>query len=88
MKFIEGFVLREIVGQSIVCGEGIKQINFNKLLSLNESAAWLWKQLEGKTFTTEDVAKLLEDEYQISAKTAAADAESIVKQWVDAGVIE
>ena len=88
MKFIEGFVLREIVGQSIVCGEGIKQINFNKRLSLNESAAWLWKQLEGKTFTTEDVAKLLEDEYQISAETAAADAESIVKQWVDAGVIE
>lgn len=88
MKFIEGFVLREIVGQSIVCGEGIKQFNFNKLLSLNESAAWLWKQLESKTFTTEDVAKLLEDEYQISAETAAADAESIVKQWVDAGVIE
>ena len=88
MKFIEGFVLREIVGQSIVCGEGIKQFNFNKLLSLNESAAWLWKQLESKTFTTADVAKLLEDEYQISAETAAADAESIVKQWIDAGVIE
>ncbi|MGN1210510.1 MAG: PqqD family protein [Candidatus Cryptobacteroides sp.] len=88
MKFIEGFVLREIAGQAIITGEGIRQINFNKLLSLNETAAWLWKQLDGKSFTVEDVAKLLEEEYEISHETATADAASIVSQWTEAGVIE
>lgn len=88
MKFIEGFVLREIAGQPIITGEGIRQINFNKLLSLNETAAWLWKQLDGKSFNVEDVAKLLEDEYEISHETATEDAASIVRQWTEAGVIE
>ena len=39
MKIKEGFVLRQMCGENIVAGEGLQHINFNKLLSLNESAA-------------------------------------------------
>ena len=43
MKIKEGFVLREMCGENIVAAEGLQNINFNKLISLNSPAAFLWK---------------------------------------------
>ena len=48
MKIKEGFVLRTIVGENVVIGEGLAQINFNKMICLNSSAAYLWREVEGK----------------------------------------
>ena len=59
MKIKEGFVLRQMCGENIVAGEGLQNINFNKLLSLNESAAYLWKEVVGKEFTQEEMADRL-----------------------------
>ena len=39
MKLVEGFRLRDVMGQATVIGEGVEQVNFNKLVTLNESAA-------------------------------------------------
>ena len=48
MKIKEGFVLRQMCGENIVAGEGLEHINFNKLISLNSTAAFLWQELVGK----------------------------------------
>lgn len=63
MKIKEGFVLREMCGENIVAAEGLQNINFNKLISLNSTAAFLWKELVGKEFTAEQMASLLVEEY-------------------------
>ena len=41
MKIIDGFRLRDIMGQAIIVGEGVNQVNFGKLVTLNASAAFL-----------------------------------------------
>ena len=43
MRIKNDFVLREVCGENVIMGEGFKAIDFRKILSLNESAAWLWK---------------------------------------------
>ena len=43
MTIKEGFVLRTICGQNVVSGEGTSQVNFSKLVSLNETAAYLYE---------------------------------------------
>ena len=88
MKLKEGFVLREICGNKIVAGEGLAQINFNKLLSLNESAAYLWEAVQGKEFTAQVLADLLTERYEVSAEVALADAEKLAEAWKEAGVLE
>lgn len=88
MKIKEGFVLRQMCGENIVAGEGLQHINFNKLLSLNESAAYLWKELEGKEFTQEDMAELLIARYGIDKKLAMTDSEKLMKVWAEVGVAE
>ena len=88
MKLRKGFALREICGERIVVPEGIDVINFNKLISLNGSAKYLWEALQGKDFTVQDVAKLLTDKYEVEEATALADAEKLIKKWQEIGLIE
>ena len=88
MKIKDGFILRSICGEFIVVGEGLAQVNFNKMLSLNESAAYLWKEVEGKEFTPEDLVQLLLDKYDVSREQATADVEKLTATWVKEGVVE
>ena len=88
MKIKDGFVLREMCGEHIVAAEGLQNINFNKLISLNSTAAFLWKGLIGKDFTTEQMAQLLVDEYGIDMELALTDSASLIKAWLDAGIAE
>lgn len=87
MKIKEGFTLRSLLGEFIVVGEGLAQVNFNKMLSLNESAAYLWKEVEGKDFTREDLVKLLLDRYEVSEEQAAADVDKLLAVWTQEGVV-
>ena len=56
MKIKNGFILREMCGEHIVAAEGLEHINFNKLISLNSTAAFLWEALVGKEFTDEQMS--------------------------------
>ena len=88
MKIKNGFVLREMCGENIVAAEGLEHINFNKLISLNSTAAFLWKALEGKEFTQEDMAALLVKEYGIDMELAMTDSGNLMKSWSEAGIAE
>ena len=88
MKIKEGFVLRTICGQNVVSGEGLQQVNFSKLISLNDTAAYLWKAVEGKEFTEEDLVDLLLAEYEVERERAAADVASLCVNWKEMGLID
>ncbi|MBO4230723.1 MAG: PqqD family protein [Bacteroidales bacterium] len=88
MRIKEGFTLRKMVGQYIVIGEGLAQVDFNKMIAMNDSAGYLWQGVEGKDFTVEDLTKLLTDKYEVSEEQAAADAAAIAQKWIDAGVVD
>ena len=89
MKIKKGFVLRQVCGENVVVGEGLDAINFGKLLSRNETAAWLWQQaVEMGDFTVDSlVAKLLE-EYEVTEDMARRDVSNIVNEWLKVEVVE
>ncbi len=88
MKIIDGFTLRCVAGEMIVSAESIAQINFNKLIALNSSAAYLWAEVMGIEFTVEKLAELLIEKYEIDPETALADASTVARSWLDVGLIE
>ena len=89
MRIKEGFVLRTICGQSVVSGEGTANVNFSKLVSLNDSAAYLFKAVAGlEDFTPELMADLLQEAYEVDRETALADAEKLCAQWKEIGIAE
>ena len=88
MKIKEGFVLRTICGQNVVSGEGSAHVNFSKLVSLNDSAAYLFKAVGQEDFTPERLADLLTKEYEVDRETALKDAETLCAQWKEIGIAE
>ncbi|MDD3039898.1 PqqD family protein [Bacteroides sp.] len=88
MKIIEGFKLRRIGTEYIVTGEGLGQVDFNQMIGMNASAAYLWQQVENKDFDTDTLASLLTEHYEVDEATARADAQEILQNWADARIIE
>ena len=89
MKIKKGFVLREVCGENVIIGEGLGAINFGKMLALNESAAWLWKQaVEMGDFTLEALAEKLCHEYEVSAEEALQDVTEMIGEWQKVNVVE
>lgn len=89
MKIKSGFVLREVCGENVIVGEGLGAVNFGKLLALNETAAWLWKEAQTMgDFNVELLAERLCESYDVEPDVAKADVTAIIADWQDAGVIE
>lgn len=88
MKTVEGFRLRKLGNEHIIVGEGLAQINFNKMISLNDTAAYLWESVVGKEFTAETLTDLLCERYEVDRERAEADAAALVEKWLEAGIVE
>ncbi|MBO7249101.1 MAG: PqqD family protein [Bacteroidales bacterium] len=88
MRIKKGFKLREIMGEFAVIGEGLEQVNFNKIISLNSTAAYIWKEIEGKDFDAEMVAELLLAKYDVERETAISDAAALVHKLAENGLTE
>lgn len=88
MKTKKGFKLRTVCGEHIIVAEGIENIDFSRIISLNESAAYLWNNVMGQEFTVDTLTNLLLEEYEVDEATARGDAETLVQKWQEAGIIE
>ena len=88
MRIKDGFVMRKICGQDVVSAEGSENVNFSKLISLNPTAAYLFRAVEGKEFTPEILADLLIEAYEVDRETALADSEALCRKWMESGIAE
>ena len=87
MKIKEGFVLRSIAGSNIVVPIGAASLDFNGMITLNDSAAFLWKQME-KGAEVEDLVKALLNEYEVDEETARTCSVNFVEKLKEAGCVE
>ena len=89
MKAKKGFKLREICGENIIVADGIENIDFSSIISMNESSAYLWQAIQDKEqFSTEELAALLTEQYEVDEATALADSQMLVDQLLKAGIID
>lgn len=88
MKTKSGFAIRPLGREFILTAEGLGRVNFNKMISLNSTAAYLWKAVEGKEFSEDDLVKLLLDEYEVEEAVAREDVKKLVASWTEAELIE
>lgn len=88
MKLKKGFKINSVCGQTFVVPMGETNIDFSKIISLNESSTIIWKRMEEGEFTVEDLVKVLTDEYEVDNATATKDVQNIVQDFLNEGVIE
>ena len=87
MRTKKGYRLRPLGKEYILVAEGLEVENANKMISMNATAAFLWKEVEGKDFDAETLAQLLVDEYGIDIETAKKDVMPLLQIWEKAGII-
>ena len=77
MKIKDGFMLRDIAGSWIVVPLGNRVVDFNGLLSLNNTGALLWKRLQTDV-SREDLLTAILDAYPIDANRAERDLDDFL----------
>ena len=79
MKIKQGFILREVAGNYIVVAVGSAVKEFNGVINLNETGAYLWKKLQDGT-DEEGLVKALLEEYEVEEDLARKDVKAFVEK--------
>jgi hypothetical protein len=79
MQIKKGLEIRNIAGEKVLIMQGRFGLDMTKVVSFNATAEWLWNTLYDKSFSQEDVTRLLTERFQVDTETAEADA----KKWID-----
>ncbi len=80
-------MLRHVGDDYIIVEPGQDQIDMSRVYTLNETAAWLWGQLQEKDFVLEDVTALLLDRYDVDEPTATHDAAKLIALFQKQGLV-
>ncbi|MBR4553562.1 MAG: PqqD family protein [Bacteroidaceae bacterium] len=89
MKKKSGFELRDVCGEKLIIAQGIENIDFSKMINLNETAACVWQALPAEApFTAQDAADALMAEYDVDPEVALRDATALLEQFKEEGLLE
>jgi hypothetical protein len=89
MRIKKELTTQNVGGENVILLQGKHGLDTTKIVSLNETALWLWNRFAGgKDFTVEQVAGELASEYGIESELAAADARAWVGMLLQNTLIE
>jgi len=88
MKTKGDYILREVVGQSIVIPLGNNVVSVNGIITLTESAVILWKKLENGVDSIDELTDVLLDEYDVDRETAHSSVVEFIDQLREKGMID
>lgn len=87
MKINSGFMLREVAGEWVVVPLGERVVEFNAIMTLSESGALLWKEMEHKDVEKDDLVDIMLSEYDIDRDTATRDIQVFISDIKDKGIL-
>ena len=85
MKIKDGFILRQVAGQNVVLPSG-DTLDLNLMITLNDTGAFLWQQLQTECDEDALVAALLK-EYDVEEERARTSVQAFVKKLDDNGFL-
>lgn len=85
MKIKEGFLLRQVAGQTVVLPVG-SDLDLNMMITLNDTGAFLWEQLQHETDEAALTAALLK-EYDVEEATAQKSVAAFMQKLSDNGFL-
>ena len=86
MKLKDGFVIREVAGQTVVLPSG-SELNLNMMITLNDTGKFLWSLLENEIQEDELVSAILKD-YDVDEVTAKNAVANFIASLLEHGFLE
>ena len=89
MRIKKEFVLRDVAGKKAIFCQGIKAIDFRRILVLKGSAEWIWNEAQAQgDFTAESLIARACEEYDTTPEEAEAYVKEFLEQLDKEGVME
>ncbi|WP_236537037.1 PqqD family protein [Sphingobacterium composti Ten et al. 2007 non Yoo et al. 2007] len=57
--------MRKVGDDYVIVAPEQGMVDLSKVYSLNETAAWLWDELDGKDFVVSDMVELVRNQYDV-----------------------
>lgn len=73
------YILRDVAGSHVVVPVGSTAADFNGMITLNETGAFLWRQLSEDVSREELVARLT-TEYDVTPEQATVDVDAFLQK--------
>ena len=87
MKIKEGYLLREVAGNKIVVPVGDAVLDFNGMINLNETGAFLWEKLQ-EDVEPKFLLSDLKNEFDVDEETAKEDIVAFLNKLAKAGLLD
>lgn len=87
MKIKDDFILRKVAESYVVVPVGSMTLDFNGIINLNETGAFLFGILQKGAEKDELLSKML-DEYDVTLQKAESDINDFVRKLKDADILE
>ena len=88
MKIKSGFVLEKVGGAYLAVAVGSRTKDFNGLVRMNGTGAFLWGLLADKDMTSEELLSKVLSEYDVAEEQARGDIAAFEKTLRDNGILE
>ncbi len=88
MKLKQGFVLREVAGQTLVVATGEASKDFHGMIKLNDTGRFIWEQLLAGKSEKEIVDAICESYEDVDREFAREKTAEFLKKIEDAGFFE
>ena len=87
MKIVKDFILRNIAGECVLVPTGATTQEFNGLITMSDTAEFIWENIEKVDSFKELIEKMLE-EYEIDEATAVNDAHRFIQELISNGFVK
>ena len=86
MKLKDNLTIRKIGDEHMMVSESGSGLDYTRVISLNNSAAFLVQETQQKEFTKEEWVNLLIDKYDVDKASAEADVQLLVDKLAKEGL--
>lgn len=86
MKLKDNLTIRKIGDEYMMVSDSGSGLDYTRVISLNNSAAYLVQEVHQKEFTPQEWVQLLMDKYDVDKERAEADVQTLIDKLAKEGL--
>ena len=88
MKLKKNLTVRKIGDEYMMVSDSGAELDYTRVISLNESAAYLVQEVGQKEFTKDEWVTLLMDKYSVERELAETDVQALIDKFSKEGLFD
>jgi len=87
MQLKDNYTLQKVGEKYVLLAQDSLQVDFSKVITLNETAADIWQYIKNQNFDIQTIITYLTNNYNVDIETAQADAQEMIDSLLSIGAI-